>query len=530
MISELNFPFVFKEKPNIDDVFVEKNDKYEFNKIKKLTVYLLGTFLFLAYLIIAHGYWKANYPFLMNVTFFSLILLIVLFILKRNMHQSEILTAIILIYIPIVNILIKDAFFLHQGNPLINTIFLHTHFMLLLFVCLCGLVCDHRHILFVGGLSVIWIWIFTFYSNDSFLWSLVTLDSVFFIGVSVIIYSVYSSIRIHSQQLDELSQTKSIQNQKLNKLIDFKDWMLNIIIHDLKNPINRILCAGKKPVIQQDEVVDPSREMLLLVQNILDVYKMEESKMTLKLSTINIDPIIQQATDQVKYLLDEKKITLIKRLSINSTIEVDEHLLIRVVVNLLSNAIKYSKINSRIEIRIMPKDNKIRVEVIDSGEGIEIWNLDAMFEKYFQGNSRDLGYTHSTGLGLSFCKSVITMHGGFIGAKSVLNQGTTIWFELPAQSEHTEISEIITHTSPRKYMNNHHEDLTILKYKMKMANLVVYQTGEILNILRSSTTENYPDFLFWKEEIIKSSMTGNAEYFNQLKEIPSDSAFSFSQC
>ena len=523
MISELNFPFVFKEKPNIDDVFVDKNIKYEFNKIKKLTVYILGTFLFIAYLIIAHGYWTANYYFLMDVTSFSLILLILLFILKRNMYQSEILTAITLIYVPIANILIKDAFFLIQGNPSINTIFLHTHFMLLLFVCLCGLVCNLRHILFIGALSVIWIWIFTFYSKDSFLWSLVTLDSVFFIGVSVIIYSVYSSIRFHSQRLDELSQNKTIQNEKLNKLIDFKDWMLNIIMHDLKNPINRILCAGKKPVIQQEEVVEPGKEMLLLVQNILDVYKMEESKMKLKLSTVYFDPIIQQATDQVKYLLDERKITLIKRISVKSTVEADEHLLVRVIINLLSNAIKYSQANSCIEIRIMPKDDKIRVEVIDHGEGIDLWNLDAIFEKYFQGNTRDLGYNHSTGLGLSFCKSVIAMHGGVIGAQSVLNKGTTIWFELPVQSENTEISEIVTQTSPRKYMNNQNENLTILKYKMKMANLVVYQTGEILKILKSSTYEMSPDFLFWKEEIIKSSMTGNVEYFNQLKEIPSDS-------
>jgi len=523
MISELNFPFIFNDEPCVDDVFKEKNVRYEFNKMKKLTVYILGTFLFLAYIIIAHGYWTANYYFLMDVTYISLVLLIVLFILKRNMHQSEILTAVILIYVPIANILIKDAFFLLHRNPLINTIFLHTHFMLLLFICLCGLICDHRHILFIGALSVFWIWLFTYYSNDSFLWSLVPLDSLFFVGVSVIIYSVYSSIRIHSRKLAELNHNKTIQNQKLNKLIDFKDWMLNIIIHDLKNPINRILCAGKKPYIQQDEIVEPGKQMLLLVQNILDVYKMEESKMKLKLSTVYFDPIIQQATDQVKYLLDERKITLIKRISVKSTVEADEHLLVRVIINLLSNAIKYSQANSCIEIRIMPKDDKIRVEVIDHGEGIDLWNLDAIFEKYFQGNTRDLGYNHSTGLGLSFCKSVIAMHGGVIGAQSVLNQGTTIWFELPVQSENTEISEIVTQTSPRKYMNNQNENLTILKYKMKMANLVVYQTGEILKILKSSTYEMSPDFLFWKEEIIKSSMTGNVEYFNQLKEIPSDS-------
>jgi len=522
MIIKFDFPFFFKEETDNDISVKKKKVKYEFNKMKKLTVYLLGVFAFVAYLIIAHGYWKANYYFLMNVTWISLIVLIVLFLLKRNMHQSEYLTSILFIYIPIFNILIKDAFFLHQRNPLISTIFLHTHFMLLIFVCLGGLICNRRHILIVGAISVIWIWIFTYYSNDSFLWSLVTLDSVFFIGVSVIIYFVYNSISIHSQKLDEMSRIKTIQNQKLNRLIDFKDWMLNVIIHDLKNPINRILSAGKKPIIQKEEIMEPGKQMLLLVENILDVYKMEESKMPLRLSTLYIDHIIQKATEQVKYLLDEKKITLIKRLSVKSTVEVDEHLMERVIINLLSNAIKYSKANSSIEIRVMPGDNRIRLEVSDNGDGIEAGNLDSVFEKYFQGNTKDLGYNHSTGLGLSFCKLVITMLGGTIGAESVLTKGATIWFELPIKSENIKISEEITQTCPKRYKNSNDEEMIILKYKIKMADLVVYQTGEILNILKTSMYENSPHFIFWKEEIIKSSMTGNVEYFNQLKEIPSE--------
>ena len=522
MSNNFNVPFFFKKQIHTDNIEI-LNIKNEYYNVRKLTVRLLFLFAFLVYLVIAHGYYKANYPFMLEVTLVSLAVLILVFFLKSDKPLSDTLSCILFVYIPIANIFIKDAFFLFHDNPSIKVIFLHTHFMLLIFICFSGIICNHRHTLIVGGISIIWIWIFTVYLNDSFIWSLILLDTVFFTGISFIMYFVYTSIHVVILEFDKLGHTISRQNEELNRLVVFKDWMLNLIVHDLKNPINRILSAGSKDTIQKMEIIEPGKHILLMVENILNVSKMENSKITLNLSVLSMDEIILKATEQVKYLLDEGTITLVYQTTVKSTLEVDQSLMERVMINLLNNAIKFSKTNSCINIVVLQKNEMLRVEISDHGAGIKPGNINRIFDKYFQDSPVNVGFTHSSGVGLTFCKLVIEAHGGTIGADSVLNQGTTIWFELPCKTGNTIVCEEIIHTSPKKYHGNNQEDVNILKYKLKIAHLAVYQTGEILNIFKLSSHPNTPEFLYWKEEIIKSSMSGNTEYFNQLKDIPAGS-------
>ena len=519
-VRKLNFSYFFERLIGIDLIKID-GVLVKYNKVKELTNHFLFVFAFSSYVVIAYGYWKAGYSFLIGVTTISLLILVVLFLLKRQKQVSANLAGVLFIYIPIANILIKDVFFLYKVNPLINTIFLHTHFMLLLFIAFGGLITKRRHILIVGSISVVWIWIFTIYCNDPFLWSLVNLDTVFFVGISLIMYFVYSSINNLVIEFDRLGRTINHQNKELNILLEFKGKMLNMIVHDIKNPINSILSASNMEVIQKAEIIKPSKQILLIVENILDVYKMEDSKMSLKLSIHTLDDIIQKAIEQVSYLLDQKNISIIKRITINPEIEVDENLIERVVVNLLNNAIKYSKLNSRIDICIQPGKDTVRVRIIDNGEGIATDNINHIFEKYYQ-STKGLAHPHSTGMGLTFCKLVIETHGGTIGAESILNQGTTIWFELPVKLENEMISELTTKSSPKRYENITTENKIILDFKLKIADMAIYQTGEIFHIFKTSIYDNSPGFVYWKEEIIKASMAGNHEYFNQLKEIPTD--------
>jgi len=193
----------------------------------------------------------------------------------------------------------------------------------------------------------------------------------------------------------------------------------------------------------------------------------------------------------------------------------------RVIVNLLTNAIKYSKMKSRIIISVKLKKEKIRVEVIDEGEGIPSESIDSIFNKYYQQNARYLGFLNSTGIGLTFCKLVIETHGGTIGAISKLNIGSTIWFELPVLSENEVMFKEVIQDFSRKNTEKIDDEKILVQYKMKIANLEIYQTGEIFNILKSTPYEQSPGFLKWKEEIITTSMTGNIEYFNDLKKITS---------
>jgi signal transduction histidine kinase len=492
------------------------NDKY--NEVKGLIIRVQFTVSFLAYVVIAHGYHKAGYISLMVLTLFSLFILTFFCLRNWQKRLPSDVSALLFIYIPIANILIKDVFFLFQGNSLINTIFLHTHFMLLLFISFGGLVSSRRNILFVGIISVIWIWVFTIYLDDSFLWSLILLDTVFFAGITLIIYFAYSCIYMFNQKLGELAEVVGEQNEELNSLISLKDWMLNVIVHDIKNPINRILSACKKDIIQKEEVIHPSKYILSIVENILDVYKMEESNMLLNLSFQDIDVIVNKAYEQVKYLLDGKMMTLVTNVSVKSMVEVDEELLVRVFINIFTNSVKYSKANSCIQIIVTRKCEWFRVEIIDSGVGVAPEDVDRIFEKHYQANARNLGYTRSGGIGLNYCKLVVEAHGGRIGAESEFSSGTTIWFELPVVSADNYIKDVVVRKSlDVKNSYRHEEEVLLLEYKFKLASLAVYQTSEIIMVLKPIPPSS--KLYCWHEDVIKSSMLGNEELFNQLKKV-----------
>ena len=493
--------------------------KDQYFKLKKNTIRLLFYLTVSVYAVIVNGYFKAGYYPLMWATLFTLVVVVVFYIRNYNKPLTDQMVAFLFIYIPISNVLMKDVFFLLQKNPLIDTIFLHTQFILVLFMTFGGLITNHRHILYTGILSVLWIWTFTILANDPFLWSLVILNSVLFMGISCILFFVYSGVEVLILEFDKAGCTITTQNAELNQLLEFKNTMMDMMIHDIKNPINTILTACKSSTARTAEITEQGNNILLIVENILDIHKMEDFKMTLKLSTQTLDGVLKKAVKRVKCLLDEKKITLTTRISVKSLVDVDENLLERVFINLLTNAIKYSEVNSLIEVRLIPAEGCLRAEIVDTGLGIAGKDQDHIFDKYYQVKAKNSGTIRSTGLGLTFCKLVVETHGGSIGVESVLNRGTTFWFELPVCTVPVLLTEEVSCISPNKFEQSELEENQFIQYKLKIAKLSIYQTSEILNVFKIAPVGVSLHFQAWKEEIINCSITGNTEYFNQLRKI-----------
>jgi signal transduction histidine kinase len=517
MIKNVFFEYIHKVA-RIEDVKLDfVINKYV--RLRKDVILLQFIVALLAYIIIAYGYFSAGYYQLLMLTLLSMSVPIAFFVFNRKRFLDPRFSGLIFIFLPILNIVAKDLFFLYVGNPNVRMFFLHTHFMLLLFIPCGGLVGRQRNSLYVGGFSVLWIWFFTILLNDSYLWSLVTLDSFLFIGITLLVYFTYSCGRQINVKFGEMALVVNSQNEELNRLIDLKNWMLNMIVHDIKNPLNRIIYASKMDVVKKDDVVEPSKQILSIIEDILDVYKMEEARLSLKTTVQDLNYIIGEAFSQVKYLLLEKNITLVKRTSLKCTLDVDVELLVRVFVNLLSNSIKYSKPNSTIEIRVFQNEKMVRVEVMDHGEGVSLDNVEHIFEKYYQVNPTHLGNVRSTGIGLTFCKMTIENHGGVIGASSKVNEGTLIWFELPTVTFEVLDSEEMLNLTTVSCEYTPEDEKLMLQYKLKLINLAVYETSEILNVIEECSTCSSAGLLYWKDEVLKSSMTGNAEYFNKLKEI-----------
>jgi len=244
--------------------------------------------------------------------------------------------------------------------------------------------------------------------------------------------------------------------------------------------------------------------------------------MRLNLVCVNFNNIVCDALNEVDYLLKQKKILIIKAFSENCLIRIDENLMKRLMVNLLTNAIKSSKVNDYIEIRLKLQEGMLRVEVIDNGKGIAPEFISKMFDKFYQEDINDSVYNRSVGLGLTFCKLVVDTHKGKIGADSVLDKGTTIWFEFPLEINTVSmLHDSIAHQAEEVGNFNRNEKKTLLIYKKKLAILDIYQTGEMYKMLYTCNNSGSQDLINWKDQIINASMTGNVENYEKLRKISS---------
>jgi len=492
--------------------FREFNNKYV--TFRNSLINLFRLFSLIAYVHVIYFCCEDHFYFIALIPTLSVTILMVLDWLILNGKSLSQLFTTLSFYLAIVN-LMSIVCYLFFVDPSVSVlIFLQTLYKFWLpMMLLVAFTSKLRHVLIVGFIAVCWMLFFTFFSNHQIHYTWVLFDCLVF----VLITAVFGGFNVLCDQLNEFLKTKDnsqvVCPQKLEK---FKENVFNMTIHDLKIPINRVLNASKLEVIPHKEIIDSSKLILLTLQNILDVSKAEESKLVLKLSNLMIGELIENAKEHVDYLLSEKKVSLIINNGCKDVVMLDENLIERILVNLLSNAIRYSKMNSTIEIRITSQYDFVRTEVIDTGEGISSEKIDYVFEKYYHGHTPNSRMNHSTGLGLTFCKMVVEAHGGTIGAKSELNQGFTVWFELPVAVENEMICETVVQYSPPRYFSNDNEDELILQCKKEIADLSIYQTGEILSIFNSQL-DNSPDFAYWKDEVVHSSVSGNVDYFNQLK-------------
>ncbi len=116
-------------------------------------------------------------------------------------------------------------------------------------------------------------------------------------------------------------------------------------------------------------------------------------------------------------------------------VNVDQDRLIQVMINLLSNAAKFSNTGSSVEISAQAKEGRVRVTVTDHGCGIPPESHDKIFQKFSQVDGSDRRKKGGTGLGLSICKSILEQMQGTIGFESVVEKGSSFYFELPVMED-----------------------------------------------------------------------------------------------
>lgn len=250
---------------------------------------------------------------------------------------------------------------------------------------------------------------------------------------------------------EKLLFTQLQENYKrLQDLEKLRDDLMHMIVHDLRTPLTSVI-TGMQSLEMGGDLDDFQREMvdisitggetlLGMINDLLDVEKMESGSMHLDYSAQSASRLVAEAAAQIGALCESKNLTIVKHIAANlPEFQGDEDKLKRVIVNLLGNAIKFTPAGGNISVNVHldEESRQLVFAVSDTGEGIPAEAFERIFEKFGQVEARQAGRKMSTGLGLTFCKLAVETHGGTISVESTPGLGSTFSFTVPLTVENS---------------------------------------------------------------------------------------------
>ena len=337
--------------------------------------------------------------------------------------------------------------------------------------------------------------------------------------------SIYVAIALENALMHQQMDKK---NRTLKKLGNFKQQMVNMVAHDLKNPLNNIIGLSEsfKAGSPQHNIHQSGLQMLHLIINMLDTQKLEEAELHPNQTSVNASVLINDAVEQISWLATSKNIEVMHKIR-NINILADEELVRRVLVNLLNNAVKYSPHNSDVLIQAERINHQfVKFSITDTGVGIPEGAAGKVFDKFYQVQAKEQNKKpYSTGIGLTFCKLAIEAHGGAIGVNSSVNLGSTFWFTLPlaapAKSSFKPVAPPIMYkgTQKKKSMRTllNPEDKQYLKPWLAMLiQYEVYQLSKVKAVLREMVFRENSSLYNWKLEVEQALYNSNEEQYQLL--------------
>jgi signal transduction histidine kinase len=255
-------------------------------------------------------------------------------------------------------------------------------------------------------------------------------------------FAAQSVVAIHNAQLFRELEEKGQELKIANK---HKSEFLANMSHELRTPLNAILgyseliidnIYGEVPEkIREvlERVEKNGRHLLSLINDVLDLSKIEAGRFSLSLNDYSIQEIIQTVLASVEALAMEKELCL-KMTVPNDLIsgKGDGQRIAQVVLNLLGNAIKFTD-QGEVSVEAAISNDSFLVSVSDTGPGLSETDQVRIFEEFQQADGSSTRKKGGTGLGLSISKKIVEMHGGIIGVESTLGKGSRFWFTLPIQ-------------------------------------------------------------------------------------------------
>jgi len=250
-------------------------------------------------------------------------------------------------------------------------------------------------------------------------------------------------------KLEETTARLQESNVKLKSLDELKTQFFSNVNHELRTPLTLILAPlkavlegrmGKLSPTHKDTLETMQRngyKLLKLISNLLDLNKLEEGRMRLRLKNVNLVDFIPPLLAAVKPLADQRQVRLYCQNPphpVDLTLDPDQFE--KVVFNLLSNALKFTNKGGKITIYVEEKDRTVTMTVEDTGIGIPSNMLETIFDRFSQVDGSKSRAQEGTGIGLALAREIVLVHKGSIRAESELGKGSRFIVEMLKGEEH----------------------------------------------------------------------------------------------
>jgi len=243
----------------------------------------------------------------------------------------------------------------------------------------------------------------------------------------------------------EMTMQEKLEAEAANRA---KSKFLANMSHELRTPLNAVVgfsemlllgtfgTLNEKQTRYVNNINSSGKHLLDLINDILDLSKVEAGKMELRPKEFDVSPMIEEVNKLVASIAEKKRIDISTDLADNNiVVEADKIKFKQILYNLLSNSIKFTPDNGTIVVSANVKDEMLYVSVKDSGMGIAKEDIGAIFRPFKQLEEMNSKVQQGTGLGLALVKRFVEMHGGEIWVESEVDVGSTFTFTIPVKSK-----------------------------------------------------------------------------------------------
>ena len=248
------------------------------------------------------------------------------------------------------------------------------------------------------------------------------------------------------KEVEQLSDTLNYATTELQQVDQMRKDLIANVSHDLRTPLTLITGYGEvmKDIPGENTpeniqiIIDEATRLTSLVNDLIDISKIEAGTMKLEASVFCITDTIKEMFGRYNKLKEQDGFSFTLEHDQNVYVYADQLKISQVIYNLVNNAVNYAGESKEITVRQICYDNRVRIEVIDNGPGIPQEKLKNIWDRYYKVDKSHRSAKIGTGLGLSIVKTVLKLHKAQFGVFSKVGKGTVFWFELERTNENGE--------------------------------------------------------------------------------------------